>query len=726
MNRRQMIVSVAASATLAALGGPVLARQQSGVSMPQPPVARREPHSITQLGRTRTDDYFWMKDDNWQAVMRDPSVLRADIREHLDAENAYSRAMLASTEDLQNTLFEEMKGRIKEDDSSVPAPDGDWEYYSRYQIGAQHPLHARRPRGREDSEQILIDVDALAQPHDYYDVGSAEHSPDHALYAWAEDAQGSEYYVIKVKDLATGEVLPGPVESSTGGFTFSPDSQWLFWTFRDENGRPTKIFRRPARGGEDVLVYEEADPGMFIGVGVTRSDKYISIGIQNQETSEYRLIPATTPTAEPAIFAPRRTGVRYDIEHWGDRFVVLTNADGAIDFKLMWAAEDATDWSDWTEWKPHRPGTFVMETMAFQNHLVRRERVNANTRLVITRKDDLSEHEIVQPEEAYVLGMQGGYEFDTSTLRYVYTSPTTPTQTFDYDMVTREKVLRKTQEIPSGHNPEDYVARRLFATASDGEQVPVTILARRDTPIDGSAPLMVYGYGSYGMSMDPSFSIRNLSLVDRGWVWATAHIRGGTEKGWGWFLDGRTDKKINTFTDFNAVTDHLLANGYGDPARVVAYGGSAGGLLMGAIINLRPELYTGIIAAVPFVDVLNTMSDVTLPLTPPEWPEWGNPLEDEAAYDYIASYSPYDNVTAAPYPAVLATGGLSDPRVTYWEPAKWAAKLREFTTSGDPILLKINMEAGHGGASGRFDFLKEIAFDYAFALWSVERGWEQA
>ena len=439
--------------------------------MPQPPVARRDPHTITQLGRTRTDNYFWMKDDNWQAVMRDPSVLRADIREHLDAENTYSRAMLASTEDLQNTLFEEMKGRIKEDDSSVPTADGDWEYYTRYQIGAQHPLHVRRPRGREDGEQILIDVDALAQPHDYYDVGGAEHSADHSLYAWAEDAQGSEYYVIKVKDLATGEVLPSSVENSTGGFTFSPDAQWLFWTFRDETGRPTKIYRRPARGGEDVLVYEEADPGMFIGVWATRSGAYIGIASQNQETSEYRLIPASDPTAEPRVVEPRRVGVRYDLEHWGDRFVVLTNADGAIDFKLMWAPEDDPSAANWTEWKPHRPGTFVMETSAFENHLVRRERVNANTRLVITRKDDLSEHEIVQPEEAYVLGMLGSYEFDTNTLRYVYTSPTTPTQTFDYDMATREKVLRKTQEIPSGHNPQDYVARRLFATAPDGEQV---------------------------------------------------------------------------------------------------------------------------------------------------------------------------------------------------------------------------------------------------------------
>ena len=604
----------------------------------------------------------------------------------------------------------------------APAPDGPRQYAARYEIGGQHPIFVRTPRGG-GPEQVLINVDQMAQSHEYFQVGGAEHSPAHSLYAWAEDDQGSEYYAIKIKDLATGETLPDPVESSTGDFAWSPDSQWLFWTWRDENGRPAKIFRRAARGGEDVLVYEESDPGMFIGVSRTASDSHIIIGVGNQETSEAWLIPARDPTAAPTVGEPRRVGVRYDIDHWGDRFVVRTNADDAIDFKLMWADNDDPSARTWTEWKPHRPGVFVLGFQPYSGHLIRLERINANNRLVVTRREDLAEHEVAFDEAAYVLGLEGGYEYDTPLTRFTYTSPTTPRQTFDYDMESRERTLRKMQEIPSGHDPAVYEARRLYATAPDGEQVPVTVLMKRGTPLDGSAPMLVYGYGSYGHPTDPAFSIRNLSLVDRGWVWAMAHIRGGSEKGWGWFLDGRKDKKVNTFTDFIAVTDHLLAEGYGHRDKVVAYGGSAGGLLMGAVTNMRPELWAGIIAAVPFVDVLNTMSDTSLPLTPPEWPEWGNPLEDPAAYDYIESYSPYDQIRAAPYPAVLATGGLSDPRVTYWEPAKWAAKLRQYSTSGDPVLLRINMEAGHGGASGRFDFLKEIALDYAFAIWAVERGW---
>lgn len=723
MNRRQLIASAGAAATALAAGGPVVARQH-GAAMPTPPVARQEPHRIEQLGRVRVDEYWWMKDDNWQQVMQDPSVLRQDIREHLEAENAYTRAMLASTQPLQDQLFAEMRGRIKEDDSSTPAPDGPWAYYTRFETGGQHPIHARRPRDGGD-EQILINVDQMAQGHDYFEVGPAEHSPDHALYAWGEDDQGSEYYTLKVKDLATGELVGEPIENGYGDLAWSPDSQWLFWTWRDENGRPAKIYRRPARGGEAVLVYEEADAGKFISVGASRSRAYMVISIADQETSEIRLIPASDPTAEPRVVEPRRVGVLYDLTHWGDRFVVRTNADGATDFKLMWAPEDDPSAANWREWIPHRPGVFVMDVTATAGHLVRLERVDANNRIVVTRKADLDEHAIAFDEAAYVLGLEGGYEFDTTVMRFTYTSPSTPRQTWDYDMATRERTLRKTQEIPSGHDPADYVVRRLFATAEDGEQAPITVLARRDTPIDGTAPLLVYGYGSYGSSTEPAFSIRNLSLVDRGWVWAMAHVRGGSEKGWGWFQDGRKDRKKNTFTDFIACAEHLLANGYGHPDKVVAYGGSAGGLLMGAVTNMRPELWAGIIAAVPFVDVLTTMSDVTLPLTPPEWPEWGNPIEDPAAYDYIESYSPYDQVRDLPYPAVLATGGLSDPRVTYWEPAKWAARLRAHTTSGDPILLKINMEAGHGGASGRFDFLKEIALDYAFAIWAVERGWER-
>jgi oligopeptidase B len=697
-------------------------------SKPVAPVANKIPLRTEQLGRVRVDDYAWMKDDNWQKVLRDPTLIKPEVKDHLTAENAYVKAMLASTETLQASMFEEMKGRIKEDDASVPAPDGPFEYYSRFNIGGQHPIFARRPKGQATGEEILLDCDALAKGKAYSQVSAAGHSPDHALFAYAEDAQGSEVHHIYVKDLATGEILAEPVESSTGDFAWSPDSAWLFWTHRDDNGRSDKIYRRPARGGlkDDVLVYDEPDDGFFVSVGVTGSDAFITISAGDHETSEALLIPANDPTAKPQVFEPRTVGLRYSVEHWDGKFLILTNADEAIDFKLVEAPVATPGREHWKDFVPHKPGHFITGLSAYKDHLVRVERVNANTRIVITDRATKAEKPIVIDEEAYVLSPEGGYEFDTTVMRYVYQSPTTPRQWFDYDMATGEKTLRKTQEIPSGHDASAYVTKRLYAKAADGQEVPITVLMKKGVALDGAAPLLLYGYGSYGMSMDPSFSIRNLSLVDRGWIWATAHVRGGSEKGYGWFLDGRKFTKTNTFTDFIACAEHLHGAGYGAAGRTVAYGGSAGGMLMGAITNLRPDLWAGIIGAVPFVDVLNTMSDTSLPLTPPEWPEWGNPLEDAAAYDYIASYSPYDNVSAQPYPAVLATGGLSDPRVTYWEPEKWAAKLRDHTTSGAPILLKINMEAGHGGASGRFDFLKEIALDYAFAVWAVDKGWAKA
>ena len=693
---------------------------------PFPPVAEQRPVTIEQLGRTRTDDYGWLRDDDWQAVMRDPSKLRPDIRTHLEAENAYTAAMLAPTRALQDAIFAEMRGRIREDDSSLPSPDGPFDYYSRFETGAAYPLHCRRPRGTAGPETVVLDEPKEAAGKAFFSVGGGEHSPDHSLYAWAVDEQGSEYFTIRLRDLATGEDRPGAIESSTGDFAFSPCGAWLFWIWRDENGRPSKVFRRPVRGGEDSLVYEEADEGFFVHLGVSQSRAFIVIGAGDHETSEVRLIPASDPTAEPRVVEPRTPGLRYSLAHWPTpgqpgRLVVLTNADGAIDYKLMWADAATTGRTHWREWIGHRPGTYVTGMAAVAGFLVRMERIDALDRMVATARDDLSEHTVAFGEEAYALSFQLGYEFDTTQVRFVYQSPTTPRSWFDYDLASRERTLRKTQEIPSGHDPSRYVARRLQATAPDGAQVPVTVLMRKDTPLDGCAPLLIYGYGAYGIAMEPGFSIRHLSLVDRGWIWAVAHVRGGTEKGYGWFLDGRGEKKTNTFNDFIACAEHLHEAGYGAPARTVAYGGSAGGMLMGAVANLRPDLFAGIIAAVPFVDVLNTMSDATLPLTPPEWPEWGNPLEDPAAYDTIAAYSPYDRVAPKPYPAILATGGLSDPRVTYWEPAKWAAKLRATTTSAAPVLLKINMDAGHGGASGRFDFLKEIALDYAFAIWAVER-----
>jgi oligopeptidase B len=686
---------------------------------PVPPKPPQEPRSITHLGRTRVDDYGWMKDDNWQAVLRDPSQVRTDIRDHLVAENAYLDAVLAKTVPLQGRLFEEMKGRIKEDDSSVPTPDGPFDYFSRYELGAQHPRHVRRPRGAAEGEVVLLDEDAEAQGKAYYAVDAAHHSPDHSLYAWAEDDQGSEYHVIKVRDLATGEILPeGPI-SASGSFAFSPDSQWLYWVWRDPNARPARVYRRPARGGDDVVIYEEADEGMFLGVGVTADDSHILIEASNQETSEIWIIPSVTPEATPAVAQPREDGLRYDLDHWSDRWVIRTNADGAVDFALMTSFAPVPDRGTWRSWIPYKAGRLIAGAAPYKDFLIRLERENALDKLVVMSRDG-RERAIDFEEEAYALNLSGGYEYDTPLTRFIYQSPATPRQWVDYDMASGDRTVRKVQEVPSGHDPAAYEVRRLYAKAPDGAEVPITVLMKRGTPLDGSAPLLLYGYGAYGIPETPMFSTARLSLVDRGWIWASAHIRGGSDKGWDWFLQGRKFKKINTFTDFIACAEHLIGQGYGRPARVAAYGGSAGGMLMGAIANMRPDLWGAIIAAVPFVDVLNTMSDTSLPLTPPEWPEWGNPLEDAAAYDYIASYSPYENVAQRPYPPILATGGLSDPRVTWWEPQKWIARLRENTTSGKPVLLRINLEAGHGGASGRFDRLKEIALDYAFAIWAVE------
>jgi oligopeptidase B len=690
------------------------------------PAAERRPKTITQLGRTRTDDYAWLKDEAWREVLRDPTKLDPAIGDHLAAENAYTAAMLAETEALQAQLFAEMKGRIKEDDATVPAPHGAYAYYSRYETGAQHPIHARTARGG-GPEEVLLDEQALAADKAFFQVGAAGHSPDHRLYAWAADEQGSEYFTIRVKQIATGEMLGEAIESSAGDFAFSADAAWLFWIWRDENARPAKVFRRaldPAAAafGVDVLVYEEPDDGMFLGVGRSADDRFMLIHVGNQETTEILLIPSGTPQAGPVVVEARQVGVKYEIDHWSDRWVIRTNADGAVDFKLMVSEAETPAKATWRDWIAHQPGRYIAGFAAYAGHLVRAERAEALDRLIVVDRAG-NEHAIDFDEEAYALSLEGALEYDTTVVRFVYQSPTTPRQWFDYDLESRERTLRKTQEIPSGHDPDRYVARRLQATAADGALVPITVLMLKDTPLDGSAPLMVYGYGAYGHAMEPSFSIRSLSLVDRGWVWAVAHIRGGSDKGWGWFLGGRRETKPNTFTDFIACADHLAAEGYGTAGRIAAYGGSAGGMLMGAVANLRPELWGAVIAAVPFVDVLNTMSDATLPLTPPEWPEWGNPIEDAAAYDLIASYSPYDQVAPKPYPPILATGGLSDPRVTYWEPAKWIARLRAETTAEAPLLLKINMEAGHGGASGRFDFLKEIALDYAFAVWALERGW---
>ena len=700
-----------------------------------PPIAPRISVIIEQLGRTRTDDYAWLKDPNWQAVLRDPAVLRPDIREHLLAENAYTETVLADTATLQDTFFDEMVGRIQADDSTVPQPDGPWAYYRRYLPGAQHPLLLRAPTAAQGDavnedilldvacEQILLDVSAMAEPHSYFRLATAQHSADHRRFAWAEDRQGSEVYTVHVIDLATRAPLGAPVESCTGNFVFSPCGDHLFWTLRDESGRPCAVFRRPIGAGaaDDVLVYRESDPGFFLSVGVASSRQWIVLSLGNQETSEAWIVPAHEPTAPARLVASREIGVRYEIDHWGDRFVCRTNADGALDYKLIAATENDLSRAGWRDQVPHCPGRFITGFTLFADHLVHVERVNALDRIVITRRGASEGRPLAIDEEAYCLSLVGGYEYDTATLRYAYESPREPRQVWDYDMPTGERVLRKTQLIPSGHDPAAYVVRRLQAIATDGTAVPITLLARREALEAGACPVLLNGYGAYGISSLPRFSILPFNLVNRGWISATAHVRGGSEKGWGWFLDGRGPVKTNTFTDFVACADHLVSAGHATAGRIVAQGGSAGGLLVGAVLNMRPDLWAGVAAVVPFVDVLNTMSDTSLPLTPPEWPEWGNPLTDAAAYDTIAGYSPYDRIEGQSYPPVLALGGLSDPRVTYWEPAKWVAKLRAHTTGSAPILLRMNMTAGHGGRSGRYEYLREPALIQAFALWALAR-----
>jgi len=717
MDRRELFRSGTAFVLLAAFGGCAPARPAP--ALPIAPVARKEPRTIEQLGRIRTDDYAWMKDERWQEVLNDPSLLRADIRDHLEAENAYFDAMMEGAADLRETLFQEMRGRVKEDDASLPEGDGPWRYLRRFATGAEHPVFVRLPREGEGREAILLDANERASGKAFYRLLNATHSPDHRPFAWAEDVIGSETYEIRIKDLETGRILPEPVEDAYGGFVFSPDSQWLFWIHREPNGRPSKVMRRPARGGsaETVLVYEETDIGKFPDVSVSSSRAFIEILISDQETSEYRYIPAATPEAAPVVFAPRIEGELYFPVDFDGRWYILTNAAGAVDFKVAAAERAATDRKAWRDVIPHEPGRYIEELVAFRDHLVRLERANALPRIVVRERATSAEHAIEQAEEAFALSLEPPAEYDVRQLRFVYQSPTTPRQWYDYDMNARTSVLRKTQEVPSGHDPQRYRVERFRARAQDGALVPVTVLRLADRDPDGSAPLLLYGYGSYGYPQEAGFDARVFSLVDRGWVWAYAHVRGGSDLGRDWFEQGRKGRKKNSFTDFVAVAENLVSRGYVRRGRIVGMGRSAGGLLVGGAMVFAPDdLFGGWVAGVPFVDVLNTISDATLPLTPTEWPEWGNPLTDPQAYDDMAAYSPYDNIRNRPYPPVLATGGLTDPRVTYWEPAKYIARLRAAAPSGGPYLLSMNMTAGHSGAGGRFDRLKDDARDYAFAI----------
>jgi oligopeptidase B len=689
------------------------AKSNAGIT---PPRAPRRPFTSIHHGIARTDDYAWLRASNWQTVMRDPTALAPEVRAQLEAENAYISDVMADTEALQQRLFAEMKGRIKEDDSSVPAPDGTFSYYSRFVTGGQHPLFCRVPRNGAE-ERVLVDGNALAKGHAYFRIANVAHSPDHKLIAYAVDTKGSEFYTVQIIEAETGAIVDDRIVDNNGSFEWASDGRTLLYVWLDDEHRPRKALRHAIGStGQDALIYEQPDPGYFLGLNATQDRKLLLLSVHDHETAEVSLIDAENPSAAPRLVSRREPEHDYSVEHHGDRLIILTNSDGAEDYRIVEAPVDNPRREHWREIEPHRPGRLILEIVAFKDYLVRLEREDGLPRIVIRRFADGAEHEIAFAEEAYALGISPGYEYDTRTLRFTYSSMTTPAQVFDYDMETRERTLRKTQEIPSGHDPANYVTRRVMAPAKDGETVPVSLLYRKGTPLDGSAPLLLYGYGAYGMSIPASFSTNALSLVDRGFVYAIAHMRGGKDKGYRWYKDGKREKKVNTFTDFIAAGDYLAREKFTSRGRIVAHGGSAGGMLMGAVANMAPDLFLGVIAEVPFVDVLTTMLDASLPLTPPEWPEWGNPIESAEAYRTIAAYSPYDNVRAQLYPHILALAGLTDPRVTYWEPAKWVARLRELKTDNHLLLLRTNMDAGHAGASGRFERLKEVALAYAFAL----------
>jgi oligopeptidase B len=695
--------------------------QPTGIKHSGPaPIAPRRPHSQTTHGITVTDDYAWLKDDDWQEVLRDPSLLSGDIREYLEAENTYTDSLLGHTAGLQKTLVKEMRGRIKEDDSSVPAPDGPYAYMRKFREGGQHEMYGRTPRDGGETE-IVLDGDELSAKHDYFKFGGARHSPDHQLQAWSADIKGSEYFTIRVRDWATRTDRDDLVEETDGAVVWSADSSAFYYAKLDDNHRPLQVWRHRlgTPQSDDVLIYEESDSGWFTHIHESASGRFCVIAGGDHETSEQRLIDLANPDAPPRLVAAREDGVQYSVADRGNELFILTNADKAIDFKIVTAPLASPERANWRDLIPYREGVYIIDFELYSGHLVRLERASALPAIIIRDLGNSEEHAIAFDEAAYSLDTMGGYEFETTNIRFSYSSMTTPSEVYDYDMASRARELRKRQEIPSGHNPADYVTTRIMATSHDGAQVPVSILHRRDLMRDGSAPLLLYGYGSYGMAMPASFSANRLSLVDRGFVYAIAHIRGGADKGWGWYLDGKREKKTNSFDDFASSAQVLIAAKYTGAKRIVGHGGSAGGMLMGAVANRAGELFAGIVAEVPFVDVLNTMLDDTLPLTPPEWPEWGNPIDSEADFKTILSYSPYENVAAKDYPAILAMGGLTDPRVTYWEPAKWTARLRATMTGGGPVLLRTNMGAGHGGASGRFNRLDEVAIAYAFALWAV-------
>lgn len=673
-----------------------------------PPVAETRPYEVkAPHGAVRQDEYYWLRDDS-----RKDSAMLA----YLEAENAYADTMLAPLASLKEKLYGELVGRIKQDDSSVPfQKDGYW-YYTRFEEGREYPIHARRKDSMEAPEEVLLDLNALAQGQGFYQIARYEVSPDNRLMAYFEDTNGRRQYTLRVKNLETGELLPVEIKGLSASIAWTADSSAFYYVENDPETLLTTQVRLHVLGleqGNDRLVYEERDPSFYMGVGKTTSDKYICISVSSTVSSETRCTLAAQP-GDFEILAPRERDFEYQADHLGERWVIRTNWE-AKNFRLMQASEnDIRARSEWKDLIPHDDTVFIEEFALFDGFLAVEERSEGLTRLRL-HKNDGSEQYVAADESAYSMGLSVNAEPSTDWLRYTYTSLTTPTTTYELNIVTGERKLLKEQPVLGGFDKNNYVTERLWATARDGTRVPVSVLYRADFKRDGSAALLQYGYGSYGNSIDPGFNSNVLSLVDRGMVYAIAHIRGGQEMGRDWYEDGKLLNKVNTFTDFIDVTDFLVAEKYAAADRVSAMGGSAGGLLMGAIANMAPEKYRAIVSLVPFVDVVTTMLDASIPLTTNEYDEWGNP-EDKTYYDYMLTYSPYDQIEAKAYPATFVGTGLWDSQVQYWEPAKYVARLRAKKTDDHLLVFRTNMEAGHGGKSGRFQRFREASEYYAFLL----------
>jgi oligopeptidase B len=672
----------------------------------KPPIAKKIPKELSIHGDTRIDNYYWLREREDQEVI-----------DYLNAENAYTKERLKHTEPLQEELFKEMKGRIKEEDQSVPYKDNGYFYITRYEEGHEYPIYSRKKETLEAEEQIMLNVNELAEEHAYFNINARSVSPNNQLLAYGEDTVSRRIYTIRFKNLETGEMLEDTIPNTSGKAVWANDNETVFYVQKDtETLRDHKVFRHKIGTpiSEDVEVWHESDESYLTYIYKTKSKKYIVIGSYYSNNQDYRILPADDPTGDFTVFHAREQNLEYDFAHFDGHFYVRTNWN-AQNFRLMRTPENATAKENWEEVLPHRSDVLLEDIEVFRDFMVLSERINGITQIRVHPWGGKNEHYIQFEEEAFVAGVSINPEFDTQLLRLTYQSMTTPPSVFDYHMVEKTFDLKKEQEILGGFDKHNYHSERLYAPAVDGEKIPISLVYREGFEKNGQGPLLLYAYGSYGHSMEPWFSPSRLSLLDRGFTFAIAHIRGGEEMGRRWYDDGKMLKKKNTFYDFIACAEYLILQRYTSKEKIFAMGGSAGGLLMGAIYNMRPDLWKGIVAAVPFVDVVTTMLDTSIPLTTFEYHEWGNPNEKKY-YDYMKSYSPYDNVEAKDYPAMLVTTGLHDSQVQYWEPAKWVAKLREMKTNDEPLLLHTNMEAGHGGASGRFRRLKDLAMEYAFVI----------